>query len=210
MIGFYIFIVSFFLFPIASFFSIKKTKNKTSLNKLLIFISLILFSSLIVFQVLDISFIHDTAIFIWAAFVYGGMSYLIWNVIFRKEKALKVLGIILAFIVFGIGLIFGITGTKVLDNEETHKPIVKEFGEYKMRINILETERRKIHSLVLYKHIGPFKKTILEKNYFDNFPENYSNIEYDYNGEKSELEISSYSSLTGEKELIWQDVVRAE
>ena len=210
MIGLYIFIVSLFLFPVGSFFLFKKFTNKTRLNKAIIIISLTLFMLLIVFQILDISFIHDTAIIIWLSCVYGGVSYLIWNLVFYKEEAITVIGIIIAFIVFGIGIMFGIAGTTAFDNKETYSPIVKEFEKYQMRINILQTETYKIHSLVLNKHIGPFKKTILEKSYYGNFPENYSNLEYDYDIEKSVLEIKSYSSLTGERELIWQDILVAQ
>ncbi len=210
MTGVYIFIVSLFLLPIVSLIIFKKIKTKTRLNRLIILIALTLLISWIILNKFDISFIQDTTIFIWASVVYSGVCYLLLNIVFRKEKVLKILGIIISVLVFVIGGIIGYAGTGVLDNEETHPPITKNFDKYHMTIYIQQTESFTLHRLILNKHYGPFKKTILEKVYMDNFPGNYSNLEFDFNKTKLELYINSYSSLSGETEIIWQDTIVAK
>lgn len=202
-------IISLWVHPLIGLIISKRTRNKIRLKRIVSSCSLILLLILALAKLNKISFASEELDAVFFSICYLAICYLIWNLIFIPNRFFKKLGITISIIVFGFGVIFGVGSLIYPDNGELDVVCSKNIEEYKGTIyhSVGFEGKWDVYSIQLFKHKGPFKKLIIEKNYINEIPKKHDRIDFDFNKENNELDLLVYDIVKSENIIIWQDLI---
>ena len=202
-------IISLVINPILGFILLRIHRESRRLRILFSIGSLLIISVLVLAKINQVSFKAETINVIFFSISYLGLCYLIWNLIYLKNRILKIVGICFSAIVFGFGLIMGYARFTNLNEPEIDIVCKKNINEYEGTVHhyVGFDGKWDIHQIQLYKQKGPFEKLIFNKRYINEIPLTYSSVDLNFNKKNHELELTVYDTLKNKNIIVWQDVI---
>lgn len=127
---FLITLISLWINPVLGFVLARVTKSKSRSRRYVTLTFVAVFITQVISIVFDITFTSITIDFIFASIFYLGICFAIWVVAFHNKQILKVVGIVLAVVIFGLNYLSGTVGAlgvgSVLYDWETNQEIKLE------------------------------------------------------------------------------------
>jgi hypothetical protein len=200
--------------PILGFFLIRFLKKRTKHIRWV----LIFFASITIVEILSIitkiSFKSTTADFIFTSVFYLGVCSSIWILIFNKKSIIKVIGIILAILIFGLNYLSSTIGALgvgfALNNWEPRQEIcLGDQLKYKEIPLGMATDDYRGKRIEIYKQVWilPLERKILTKEYINEAPGYIKKLEINYNIESKELYLFGADTMRNEEIVYWYDTI---
>jgi len=189
----------------------KESKFKTTLY--------IIFSAVLMIEILAIltkvTFISTIADFIFTSLFYLGICFGIWVLICKKKVVIKVIGIILAILIFSVNYLsstIGALGVGFVLNDWTPRQEIQidKNIEYKEIPLGMATDDYRGKRVEIYKQIGflPFERKIIEKVYINEAPGFIYKLDVKYNKTTNELYLYGAETHGNKKIENWNDTIR--
>jgi len=198
--------------PIIALF-LYKASHKYNFKPIALSVSILLVAILIIGLSADISFINNIYNIVFVALAHLGICYILWSLIFVKQKWLRVIGIIITSVFFLVSFIISIGSTSTLHNEVSN-PHLKYTNEgYRVRMNVLTISPKKgiektpvnYFTMQVYKEFGPLQYEVKSVSYQKEKRSNDLKYECRYNGDKDEIKLIGISKRNGA--VAWEEII---
>lgn len=211
---FLITLISLWINPLLGFVLARVTKNISRSRRYIILIFAAIFIAQVISIVFDITFTSITVDFIFSSIFYLGICFTIWVIVFHNNKILKVVGIILAVVIFSINYLSGTVGVLgvgfVLYDWETNQEIKLEdnfiYKEVSLGMALDDFRGKRVE---IFRQVGflPIERKIIEKSYYNEIPWSIKKLNVEYNSETKEVYLLGVDTLKNNEIEYWKDTL---
>ena len=208
-------LIAMWINPILGFLLTRLTKKRVKLRQrfVIIFASITLIEFLTI--ITKVSFTSSIVDFIFVSFFYLGICFGIWILVLYQNLIIRILGIILAVLIFGLNYFSSTIGALgvgfALSGWEPRQEIkLGDNYEYKEIPLGMATDDYRGKRIEIYKQIGflPLERKIITKQYINGTPGFIYKLDVEYNKETKELYLFGADTL-GNKEIEnWNDTIK--
>jgi hypothetical protein len=211
---FLITLISLWINPVLGFILARVTKNKSRPRRYITLIFAAIFIIQIISILFDITFTSITVDFIFTSIFYLGICFTIWVIVFHNKKILKVVGIILAVVIFSINYLSGTVGILgvgfVLYDWETNQEIKLEdnliYKEVSLGMALDDFRGKRVE---IFRQVGflPIERKITEKSYYNEIPWSIKKLNVEYNSQTKEVYLLGVDTLKNNEIEYWKDTL---